>query len=84
MVEITKLKGWIARNRFVQWTSKGPNFDGLGDLNFFVNKPKREGTDGWWWNVKGDKLKLNENSFPKLKWTDEPIEVQLTIKQTVK
>ena len=49
----TKIKGWVVRNKYVQWTSNGPIFDGIGSLNFFVEKPTRQGTNKLWWYAKG-------------------------------
>ena len=34
---LPKIKGWVARDRFVQWTSRGPVFDGIGaTINPFI------------------------------------------------
>lgn len=76
----TKIKGWVVRDKYVQWTSNGPIFDGIGSLNFFVEKPTRQGTNKFWWYAKGDKIQLDPNAFPELKWEDEPLSVELTIK----
>lgn len=73
------LKGWIARGKFVQWTSNGPIFDGIGPLCFFMQKPEKQGKYSWY--AKGDKIHLDENAFPDLKYEDGPCEVEITIKQ---
>ena len=65
-----KIKGWVARD-------KGEN--GMGELYFGKEKPT------WFidiWTYFGDNLmKLPTDWFPELKYTDEPIEVELTIKK---
>lgn len=56
---------WIAR-------------DYNGSLRLHLVKPKRQ---GWVWNTEdyvGSKqsITLREDLYPKLKWTDNPIEVE--------
>lgn len=74
------LKGWIARSKFIQWTSSGPVFDGVGALTFYKSKPIKRKYD--WENPgsSGEYLILDKNMFPDLKWEDEPIEVEMVIK----
>ena len=54
-------------------------------VSFFPNKPVRDLlTDNHYWaNTKSpyESLRLPFDSFPELKWEDEPIEVEHTIKQ---
>ena len=69
IMENTKIKGWVARNDFY-----------LNDdsLRLFFEKPQRDGNYGW----KSFKpyINLRRESFRHLRWQDEPIEVELTIK----
>lgn len=47
MAEEVKFKGYIARDKFVQWTSNGPIFDGIGALVFYIqNQKNKESTHG--------------------------------------
>lgn len=61
-----KMNGWVARECFA------------GDLIFFHgDKPVRVGSC---WN--GRKAwHLDDSLFPDLKWEDEPVEVEITIKR---
>lgn len=60
-----------------------------GDLNLFSHKPHRCTDVGWdnesWDVVSEDNLidfmLINPNMFPDLTWEDEPIEVELVVKQ---
>ena len=50
-------------------------------LWLYINKPRRSKI-GKWWDVSPqdcDCLRLNGELFPKLRWKDEPIEVELAI-----
>ncbi len=76
---IPKIKGWVARDKFVQWTSNGPVFDGIGPLIFFTQKPEKQGKYSWY--AKGDKIHLDENAFPDLKYEEGPIEVEILIRK---
>jgi hypothetical protein len=76
---LPKIKGWIARDRFVQWTSRGPVFDGIGALVFYRQKPEKQGK--YMWYAKGDKIHLDKNEFPDLKYEDGPIEIELIIRK---
>jgi len=77
MDKIEKVKGWIAR-------------DDDGTLAIHYEKPRRvcyqngnimpDGTPWVWENEAGYGL-LPVKIFPDLKWEDEPIEVELTIKR---
>ena len=58
---------WIARDKD-------------GELTLFSNKPHRY-TEVWWNDEFNDTMILNQNMFPNLTWEDEPIEVELVIKQ---
>ena len=69
-------KMWIARDKD-------------GELTLFSNKPHRCTDAGWnneSWDVVSmdeftDTMILDSNMFPDLTWEDEPIEVELVIKQ---
>lgn len=76
---LTKIKGWVARDKFVQWTSNGPVFDGIGSLIFFTQKPEKQGKYSWY--AKGDKVHLDENEFHDLKYEDGPIEAEILIRK---
>ena len=70
MIQEEKLKAWVARDKF---------YDGLSIYS--VAKPKRE--RGFWSNDgnKGaSRMFINKELFPRLRWEDEPIEVELIIK----
>ena len=77
MDKIETIKGWIAR-------------DDDYTLAFHYVKPRRvvfqdgrrskEGTPWVWFNDEGWLL-MPTDFFPDLKWEDEPIEVELTIKR---
>lgn len=66
---------WVARNK-------------IGGLQLLSNKPYREiDHTGRYpidrWNCKGDFTTLDDETygvFPELKWEDEPIEVELVVK----
>ena len=60
-----KIKGWVAR-----WKDSIKIF-------LFNEKPFRLGIE--WHNETDRKILLPKDSFPELKWEDEPIEVELTI-----
>ena len=69
---------WIARDKD-------------GELTLFSNKPHRctsIGKDNEYWDIVlvnkyTSAMILNSNMFPNLTWEDEPIEVELIIKQHV-
>lgn len=77
MDKIEKVKGWVAR-------------DDDGTLAIHYEKPRRvcypngnimpDGTPWVWENEAGYGL-LPVKIFPDLKWEDEPLEVELTIKR---
>lgn len=77
MDKIEKIKGWVAR-------------DDDGTLAIHYEKPRRvcyynneivsDGTPWVWENEAGYGL-LPVKIFPDLKWEDEPLEVELTIKR---
>lgn len=69
-MEEIKIKGWIARDK-------------SGDIHFFNVKPYREYPVLWWQtNVDiDDMFYLPPESFPEVKWEDEPVEVEIAIKQ---
>ena len=47
-------------------------------LFLYKTKPKRDNIfEDWDMSLYGDCMKLNKKLFPKLKWEDEPIEVEL-------
>lgn len=64
------LKGWVARD------SVEDAFNGCG-LILHCKKPWRTGGE---WSNQTIAMHLPWNMFPDLKWEDEPIEVELTIK----
>lgn len=49
-------------------------------LYFYDSKPKRDVNFGCWISHNGESH-LKNISFPNLKWEDEPIKVELTIKR---
>ena len=67
------IKGWLAR-------------DYIGDyLCFFNNKPVNKDRGRWRdenANTGTIIAKFGEDSFPKLTWESEPIEVEFTFKKT--
>lgn len=68
-----KIKGWVARDQLIG--------EDKTDLYFGYEKPKRieSGQYITWWGF-GDFISLPKKMFPSLSCTDEPIEVELTIK----
>lgn len=71
MYKSETFSGWFARD-----SREDPLF-GLG-LCLHHIKPKREGDS---WSGLTIAMHLPWNLFPELKWEDEPIEVEITIKQ---
>ena len=66
MSEEYKIKGWVAR-------------DSNGSLTLCKVRPSRYENDCW---VDAEEyFPLDSQIFPYLKWEDEPIEVELTIKK---
>lgn len=68
-----KIKGYIARdkdNYLYLYTKAKPKFN--------------KSTDMWTLTGVGDYMEIDKDEFPKLKYTDEPIEVTLEIKLTRK
>ena len=74
------MRGWVARD----------NFGGL--VHFYKDKPERIDEQGFWFPhetkleedpnyLYGDYFTLDTNLFLNLKWEDEPIEVEITIKE---
>ena len=64
-----KLKGWVAKDKD-------------DEIYFHINyKPRR---NRLWWNQSGDCILLPQDSFPSLTWKDEPIEVEIEIKEVKK
>ena len=74
---IYKLCGWAARDEKPSPTN----------LAFFSTKPERQNNlrnrDGWWASNGGFIAPwcLPNELFPDLKWEDEPIEVEITMRQ---
>lgn len=72
-------KGWVARNR--------PNTS--PSLVFFYDKPIRQ-DNGWgdkFWhspNTWSEEISIPANLFPSLRWEDEPIEVEVVIRNARK
>lgn len=68
-----KIKGWVARDQNV-------GEDGT-NLYFGYRKPKRLGAEPFiTWGDYGDFIGLPKDMFPSLTYNNEPIEVELTIK----
>lgn len=68
MNEEYKIKGWFAaRNK-------------NGILHIFQVEPRKIIDEGIWWDRDYMSIELSENDFPELTWEDEPIEVELTIR----
>lgn len=71
-MEQVTVKGWIARDEKA--------YNGY-DLHLFIKqKPKRRGTMPYWIGKIGYSITLDDSLYPNLTWQDEPIEVELTIK----
>lgn len=71
-MEEYKIKGWIARDKTRITT----------DLYLYQQKPKFNELFEGWDTSESAYMKLPSDWFPDLKYTDEPIEVELTIKAT--
>lgn len=67
-----RLKGYVARD-------KGEN--GMGEVYFGNEKPTLVEVIDMWTDFGDNLMKLPTDWFPDLKYTDEPIEVELTIKK---
>ena len=68
-----KIKGYIARDK--------------DDYLYLYTKAKpifNSATGMWASTQVGDYMEIDKNEFPKLKYTDEPIEITLEIKLTRK
>ena len=63
-----KIKGWVARDSF------------LDVVSLYSTKPYRNGGIGIWNILSGGCIGLSKDLFPDLKWEDEPLEVEITIK----
>ena len=61
-----KLTGWVARDR-------------NGEISVYEDYPERD-SNGQFWLASGY-MSIDEKSFPDLKWEDEPMEVEVTIKK---
>lgn len=72
MDKIEKIKGWVARDKD-------------GQLCVFYGDPPHRGGCERWRHPEhcplGDWMNIPEEMFPELKWKDEPVEVELTIKR---
>jgi hypothetical protein len=66
------IKGYVARDK-------------NGDIWFHYYKPKRENDiEKTWWGSSDKQFKIYDFDFPEykdLKWEDEPVEVELTLKR---
>lgn len=72
--KMTTIKGYVARDLSTK------DFE-RGDLFCYLDVPKRE--DGLWVmsnNYDGSYFRLPTESFKNIDWTDEPVEVEITIK----
>lgn len=67
-----KLKGYVARDNDV---------DGMGELYFGNEKPTWVEKIDMWTDFGDNLMNLPNDWFPELEYTDEPIEVELTIKK---
>lgn len=74
-MENTKIKGWVAvdsdtmNNRRVSFFTQKPVRDLLTEYDYWAaTRPNYE------------VIRLNSDAFPEIKWEDEPIEVEVTIK----
>ena len=68
MKQEEKIKGWIARDSYPE------------KLHFFERKPRK---DGLCWNYGYRRIELPTELFPEIKWSSEPIEVELIIKNVI-
>ena len=66
-----KLKGYVARDKAGAPTN----------LFLYLIKPKLSEVYEGWVVYDSIAMGLNKDWFPELKWSDEPIEVELTIKK---
>jgi len=71
MANEVKITGWVARD------SVEDGFVGTG-LILHHSKPTRCGGE---WSSHTIAMHLPSGAFPNIKWEDEPIEVEVTIKQ---
>lgn len=62
------IKMWVARDR-------------TGDLEAYMNEPER---GNHVWLNDGEYSHIPRNLFPNLRWEDNPIEVEMTIKQATR
>ena len=62
-----KIKGWVAR-------------DYNGQLAFYPRCPERY---GYYWDIDNpnEYMYINNDCFPELRWENEPIKVEVTIKK---
>ena len=74
-MESTKIKGWVA-----------VDYDTMNNrrVSFFPQKPVRDLlTQYKYWAATQpnyEVIRLNSDAFPDIKWEDDPIEVEITIK----
>lgn len=68
---MNETKGWVAKD-----------YDGTVRL-FFLCKPQRIDNERYkyWYGGSNASKQLSNDSFPRLKWEDDPIEVTLLIKE---
>lgn len=76
-MEEYKIKGWIARDKHTQNAARS-------DLYLFSQRPEWSESQSSWLALSAFLLfPIPQKWFPELKHTDEPIEVELIIKQRV-
>ena len=63
----TKITGYVARNK-------------TDDLYFYFQKPEKLLNIWYLWNSRKYFI-LPKTDFPNLKWEDEPLKVEITIKE---
>ena len=63
----TKITGWVARDR-------------NGEICIYEDYPERISAQQFWFGQGSNRI-LDQKSFPDLKWEDEPVEVEATIRR---
>lgn len=73
-MEEYKIKGWIARDKHTQNAARS-------DLYLFSQRPEWSESQSSWLALSAFFLfPIPSKWFPEMKYTDEPVEVELTIK----
>ena len=63
-----KLTGWVARDR-------------NGEIYVYEDYPEKDSKRQFWFGLGSSSRSLDRKSFPGLKWEDEPVEVEITIRK---